>query len=232
VKLLPGAVPWARMRDMKPPILVDFPEGFETERLSIRSPLPGDGPEVHRAIRESIDELTPWMAWPKEHRTVDDSEASARRARVAFLARSEIRLHLYLKGADELVGIAGLQSIDWDVPKFEVGYWCRTSFTGNGYITEAVKAITYLAFDALGGQTRRDPLRPRQPQERKGRRTRRLHPGSHAPQQRTRYRRNPSGYAGLRNDTGPPKNRVVNGVGGSRTAPTSAPPQSPARSRT
>jgi RimJ/RimL family protein N-acetyltransferase len=140
------------MRDMKPPILVDFPEGFETERLSIRSPLPGDGPEVHRAIRESIDELTPWMAWPKEHRTVDDSEASARRARVAFLARSEIRLHLYLKGADELVGIAGLQSIDWDVPKFEVGYWCRTSFTGNGYITEAVKAITYLAFDAPGAR--------------------------------------------------------------------------------
>ena len=74
----------------------------------IRSPLPGDGPEVHAAVRESIEELSPWMAWPKEHRTVDDSEASARRARVAFQARSELRLHLYLKGSDTLVGIAGL----------------------------------------------------------------------------------------------------------------------------
>jgi RimJ/RimL family protein N-acetyltransferase len=137
---------------MKPPILVDFPESFETERLSIRSPLPGDGPEVHRALKESIDELTPWMAWPKQHRTVDDSEASVRRARVAFLARSELRLHLYLEGTDELVGIAGLQGIDWDVPKFEIGYWCRTSFVGNGYITEAVEAITSLAFDALGAR--------------------------------------------------------------------------------
>jgi RimJ/RimL family protein N-acetyltransferase len=134
---------------MKPPILVDVPESFETERLLLRSPLPGDGPESHAAIGESIEELSPWMAWPKEHRTVDDSEASARRARVAFQARSELRLHLYLKGTDTLVGIAGLQNIDWDVPKFEIGYWCRTGHTGHGYITEAVKAITSLAIDTL-----------------------------------------------------------------------------------
>ena len=42
---------------MKPPILMDFPESFETERLLIRSPLPGDGPELHAAVRESIEEL-------------------------------------------------------------------------------------------------------------------------------------------------------------------------------
>jgi RimJ/RimL family protein N-acetyltransferase len=140
------------MRRMKPSILLDFPESFETERLSIRGPLPGDGPEVYAAVRESIDELTTWMAWPKEHRTVDDSEASARKARVAFLARSELRFHFYLKGTDTLVGIGGLQGIDWHVPKFEIGYWCRTSFTGNGYITEAVKVITSIAFDALGAR--------------------------------------------------------------------------------
>jgi RimJ/RimL family protein N-acetyltransferase len=140
------------MRHMKPPILLDFPESFETERLVIRSPCPSDGPEVYAAVRESIDELTPWMAWPKEHRTASDSEASARKARVAFLARSELRFHFYLKGTDTLVGIGGLQGIDWDVPKFEIGYWCRTSLTGNGYITEAVKAITSIAFDALGAR--------------------------------------------------------------------------------
>jgi RimJ/RimL family protein N-acetyltransferase len=137
---------------MKPPILMDFPESFETERLLIRSPLFGDGREMHEAVRESIEELTPWMAWPKEHRTVDDSEASSRRARVAFLGRSELRLHLYLKGTDTLVGSSGLQGIDWDVPKFEIGYWCRTGFTGRGYMTEAVLGITEFAFDTLGAR--------------------------------------------------------------------------------
>jgi RimJ/RimL family protein N-acetyltransferase len=137
---------------MKPPILLDFPESFETDRLFIRSPLPGDGPEVHRAVRESIGELTPRMAWPKEHKTVEDSEAYARRARIAFLGSSELRLHLYLKGKDTLVGISGLQGIDWEVPKFEIGYWCRTRFTGRGYITEAVTGITAFAFDDLGAR--------------------------------------------------------------------------------
>ena len=50
------------------------------------------------------------------------------------------------------MGIADLQGIDWDVPKFEIGYWCRTSLTSNGYITEAVRAITLFAFDALGAR--------------------------------------------------------------------------------
>jgi len=137
---------------MKPPILLDFPESFETERLSIRSPLFGDGPELHAAVRESMGELTLWMPWPKEHRTVDDSEASARRARVAFLQRTELRLHLYLRGTDTLVGSSGLQRIDWEVPKFEIGYWCRTSFTGRGYITEAVLGITEFACGTLGAR--------------------------------------------------------------------------------
>ena len=135
---------------MKPPILRDFPEGFETERLLIRGPLPGDGPEVYRAVNESLAELTPWMPWTKEHRKVEDSEASVRRARVAFLERSELRLHLYLKGTDTLVGSSGLHRIDWEVPKFEIGYWCRTRFTGQGFVTEAVRGISSFAFDTLG----------------------------------------------------------------------------------
>ena len=51
-----------------------------------------------------------------------------------------------------MVGSSGLQGIDWEVPKFEIGYWCRTSFTGRGYITEAVRGITAFAFEALGAR--------------------------------------------------------------------------------
>ena len=55
---------------MRPPILKDFPERFETERLLIRSPMPGDGSELYAAVRESMDELLPWMPWTKEHGTL------------------------------------------------------------------------------------------------------------------------------------------------------------------
>ena len=137
---------------MKPPILRDFPESFETERLLIRSPLPGDGPQMHAAVNESLGELTPWMPWPKEHRTVEDSEASVRRARDRFVAREDLMLLLLLKGTETLVGSSGLHRIDWNVPKFEIGYWCRTRFAGQGYVTEAVRGITAFAFEALGAR--------------------------------------------------------------------------------
>lgn len=137
---------------MRPPILRDFPESFETGRLLIRSPLPGDGPGMHAAVNESLAELTPWMPWPKEHRTVEDSEASVRRARARFVGREDLMLLLFLKGTGTLVGSSGLHRIDWEVPKFEIGYWCRTGFTGRGYVTEAVSGISAFAFDALGAR--------------------------------------------------------------------------------
>ncbi len=146
---------------MRPPILKDFPERFETERLLIRSPMPGDGPGLHAAVRESMDELLPWMPWTKEHGTVDDSEAGARRARVRFLERTELRMHLFLRETGTLIGSSGLHRIDWSVPKFEIGYWCRTPFAGRGYTTEAVRGISAFAFDTLDAkrvEIRCDPL--------------------------------------------------------------------------
>ena len=146
---------------MRPPILRNFPEVFETGRLLIRTPMPGDGPELHAAMRESMDELLLWMPWPKEHGTIEDSEARARLARVRFLERTELRMHFYLKGSETLVGSSGLHRIDWEVPKFEIGYWCRTRFSGQGYTTEAVRSIAASAFEALGAkrlEIRCDPL--------------------------------------------------------------------------
>ncbi len=58
-------------------------------------------------------------------------------------------LLLLLKGTETLVGSSGLHRMDWEVPKFEIGYWCRTRFAGQGYVTEAVQGITDFAFDKL-----------------------------------------------------------------------------------
>jgi RimJ/RimL family protein N-acetyltransferase len=181
-----------RESGMKPPILRDFPESFETERLLIRSPLPGDGQEEYAAVRESFAELAPWMAWPEEHRTVEDSEASVRRARARFVERTDLMLPLFLKGTGTLVGGSGLHRIDWAVPKFEIGYWCRTRFSGKGYVTEAVRGISAFALEAPGRPAPGDPVRLPQPPEREGSRARRLPPRRRAPQQRARTRRPPA----------------------------------------
>jgi RimJ/RimL family protein N-acetyltransferase len=43
-----------------------------------------------------------------------------------------------------------MHHIEWSVPRFEIGYWCRTSLAGRGYIREAVTALTWMAFETLG----------------------------------------------------------------------------------
>jgi RimJ/RimL family protein N-acetyltransferase len=137
---------------LKSPILRDFPESFETERLLIRCPMPGDGAKDYAAIVESVEELKPWMSWARQELTIEAQEENVRRARIAFLQRSDLRLLLFLKGTGTLVGSSGLHRIDWSVPKFEIGYWIRTSFTRQGYATEAVRGIVAFAFETLSAQ--------------------------------------------------------------------------------
>lgn len=134
------------------PLLIDFPESFDTNRLTIRSPMPGDGVELQAAISETIEDLRPWMPWADHIPTVEESEENARKARCKFLAREDLRLHLYLKGTSTLVGSSGLHRIDWDVPKFEIGYWMRKRFQRQGYATEAADGITKFAFEVLGAR--------------------------------------------------------------------------------
>jgi len=100
------------------PILLEFPDAFETERLLIRAPRPGDGPELRAAIADSIEQLRPWMPWAKEIPTPEEAELNVRQAWVKFLSREDLRLHLFSKEAGIFVGCSGLHRINWDVPKF------------------------------------------------------------------------------------------------------------------
>ncbi|KHL92864.1 acetyltransferase [Paenibacillus sp. IHB B 3415] len=131
------------------PILISMPESFESSRLLIRAALWGDGAAVNEAVQESTAELSPWMPWAQHIPSVEESEASIRKSRLQFLERKDIRLLLVNKKSGQLVGSSGLHRIDWQVRKFEIGYWVRTSCAGQGYITEAVSAIADFAVQEL-----------------------------------------------------------------------------------
>ena len=138
---------------MKKPILFDFPYSFETERLTIRGPLPGDGQEIRTAVMESRAELRPWMPWAHEKLLSEEAyEARAREGQLKFLSREDLWMMLLLKGTKTIIGGSGLHRIDWNVPKFHIGYWVRTAYTRQGFITEAVAGITTFAFNTLGAK--------------------------------------------------------------------------------
>jgi RimJ/RimL family protein N-acetyltransferase len=131
------------------PILLDFPDSFDSERLTIRCLRPGDGARLRAGIIESQAELREWMPWAKEIESEESLESKVREAQAKWIKREDLWMGLFLKGTNELVGSSGLHNCDWDVPSFEIGYWCRTKYAGQGYIKESTHAITQFAFDEL-----------------------------------------------------------------------------------
>ena len=77
------------------PLLLDFPTLFQTERLQVRKPFPGDGTEVYEAIQASLEDLLPWM--PITAETEERAEEIVREAHGQFLLRETLDFHLYDK---------------------------------------------------------------------------------------------------------------------------------------
>lgn len=136
---------------MSDPVLLDLPDVLATERLHLRTLRPGDGPALNAAIVESWSELSRWLPWATgEPQTVEASEQFARVSHAAFIARTDLRMVMLEAGGTRIVGSTGLHRMDWSIPRFEIGYWVRSSCHGQGYATEAVRALTRFALTQLG----------------------------------------------------------------------------------
>ena len=66
------------------PIMLSIPEHFDTARLTIRAPEWGDGAEVNEAIRESVEQLRPWLPFAEKVPSLEESEAHVRKAKLQF----------------------------------------------------------------------------------------------------------------------------------------------------
>ncbi|MGZ4164668.1 MAG: GNAT family N-acetyltransferase [Tumebacillaceae bacterium] len=127
-----------------------IPEQFESERLIIRCPRPQeDAAILNAAVLSSLEELRPWMAWAHSLYNLEQQIKSLENACQAYRERTDLRMLLFSKETGELVGSSGVHRFNWEVGKFEIGYWAVTEHTGKGYITEAVGRITQFCIEDL-----------------------------------------------------------------------------------
>ncbi len=131
------------------PILIDIPIRLETDRLFLRVPRPGDGNVVNHAIRDSINELKMWLPFAQKKPTIEETELNLREAYIRFLKRESMRYLIFHKERNEFIGVTSFEGIDWDVPKAQIGYWIHTKHSGNGFMIEAVNALSNLGLDHL-----------------------------------------------------------------------------------
>ncbi len=131
------------------PTLIPLPTELTGDRITLRPLQPGDGPGMLEAIDESRAEIDVWMDWPPMMRTQDDAVDYCIRMAAEWLRRDSLNVGVFETATGRYLGGTGFHSISWRLRAFEIGYWLRTSASGHGYMTEAVRLLLSLAFDQL-----------------------------------------------------------------------------------
>lgn len=147
-----GHIARTEAHKMLDPILLDLPSSIETSRLTLRPPRAGDGPVLHDALTESLAELRRFLAslpWVAAEQTLESAETFCRNGEANFIARRDLPFFVFEKRTGNFVASAGLHRTVWQTPRTEVGYWCRTKSSGQGFVTEAVRALTEYAFQHI-----------------------------------------------------------------------------------
>ncbi len=127
-----------------------IPEAIETERLRLVASSAGQAEETLEAALESAAELGAWMPWAYPAPTREGVTTYHQSVEAKWAARELLDFQWYEKASGRLIGKGGLHSFNWMVPRGELGYWLRTSMTGQGFCREAVMAMTAFSKQHLG----------------------------------------------------------------------------------
>lgn len=118
------------------------------EDLLLRPFRLSDALPLYCAVRESSNELNPWMSWATDSYT----ETTARE--YITIARARWEEHSFYAFAitrgEDLLGACTLSSIHSIYRFCNLGYWVRTSSHGHGIAGRAAKLAARFAFEHLG----------------------------------------------------------------------------------
>lgn len=144
------AVPQPPVERPRQPIM---PCEIKSQRLLLMAIVPADVDQILAGARESFKELQPYMDWSKTIATRDVVATFIGNSTTRRAQRTEFNYSIWLghdragRTLERYVGNIGVFDINWEVPRFEIGYWVRTSQTGNGYATEAVRKLCSILID-------------------------------------------------------------------------------------
>jgi len=125
-----------------------FPKQLETERLILRVATEADAVEINTAAKETLPMLQPYLPWAYPAPTVEDTQKYIQHCQERAKKGTYWNTFIYDKATGEFIGGCGFHD-DITPATADIGYWCKKSAQGNGYITEAVNALTNFAFESL-----------------------------------------------------------------------------------
>ncbi len=109
-----------------------------------------DVPVVFAAVRESMAEVSPWMAWCHPDYSLEDTQSWIEVRDAEWLLGNEFAFAITSAANGQFLGSCGLNTLNELHRLCNLGYWVRTSHAGRGIATRATKLVATWGLQELG----------------------------------------------------------------------------------
>ncbi len=126
------------------------PYRIETERLVLRPYEPDDSDSLRTTCARNKEHLSEYMPWARfDPQTVDDKLELILGFRGQFDSGGNYVYGIFDAKSKDLIGGAGFHP-RLEGGEFEVGYWITAESEGQGYVSEAMRALCHVGFEGMG----------------------------------------------------------------------------------
>lgn len=134
------------------PTAIAVPDQLHGPRIVLRRYVDADAPALCATVCDAQPHLHRWLPGFAQPWSLGDTLAFVRQAQTRWALREAFHLGVWQQDAGRLLGDLRLRPIDWSIPAFDLAYWLHPTAEGQGYLSEAARLVTQLAFDTLGAQ--------------------------------------------------------------------------------
>ena len=122
------------------------------DRILIRPPRAEDIQPMYEAVRESIKEVSAWMAWCHSDYSIEETSAFVLSRAEAWKNELEYGFGVFDLTTGGYLGGVGLNFINRVHQCANLGYWVRTSAARRGVASSASRLAARFGFEELGLQ--------------------------------------------------------------------------------
>ncbi len=135
-------------------MLLDLPARLETERLIVRPYDVEDAADYLAVCRVNRQHLVPYEVGNPALgiETLEQAETLMCEFRDAWYARQAFFFGAWEQASGAFVAQIYLGVDNWRLPEFELGYFVDHAHEGQGYVTEAARAVLRFTFEHLRAQ--------------------------------------------------------------------------------
>lgn len=103
--------------------------------------------ELFNCVNSSRDTLEKWLPWLENYNSINDSKNFIIHSDKLYKEKKSIQLGIWFN--NKLVGVIGINMINYDNNSASIGYWLNKEYEKNGIMTQACKYVIKYCFENL-----------------------------------------------------------------------------------